>query len=335
MTAPAASNLTAWPLLSVGAFVAVSRRDGWLRLTSACLLAVVLVLWTTNLVILLGFLVPLFGWLPILTPVWIYPGVIALAGVMLVPPCLGLLASTALARRASRLIGAGWAMAVIVFGAAAFMARAYTDDRPARRSARYVQDDVRHQAWWDLAGSDAALSPQNDTPAGAKWARADGPIAASFAVPGLGLPIAFRAPTRPVVASSPADVHGTLASDADGRVTLRVTLVPRTLVSARLVLPTGMRPTRSSLAGVVPHGQWMATYIAVPSEGLEFRLEFSQAVSRETLAGTLVLVTVPGLPGASGSTEDQRPSWLFDRPGGPSTWQTRSVFILPVALEGA
>jgi hypothetical protein len=43
---------------------------------------------------------------------------------------------------------------------------------------------------------------------------------------------------------------------------------------------------------------------------------------------------VAGLP-VSGSTEDQRPSWLADLPGGPATWQTLSVFILPVALEGA
>jgi hypothetical protein len=334
VTAPAASYLAALPLLVVGGLVLVSRRDGWLRLTSACLLAVVLALWAANIVVLLGFLVPLFGWLPLLTPVWIYPSVIGLVGVMLVPPSLGLLASTALARRASRLIGAGWATAVIVFGMTALTAQPYTVDRPARRSARYVQDDVRHQAWWDLAGSDAGLSPQNDTPTGAEWTRADGPIAASFVVPGLGPPIAFRARTRPVVARPPTDVDATFAREADGRVTLRVTLTPRTLVSARLVLPSGVLPTRSSRVGAVERGRWMATYVAVPSDGLEFRLEFSRGVSRETLAGTVVLVVVPGLP-AAGSTQDQRPSWLSDRQGWPATWQTRSVFILPVTVEGS
>jgi len=334
VAAPAASYLAALPLLAAGGLMFASRHDKWLRLISGSLLLVVLVLWAANVVVLLEFLVPLFGWLPVLTPVWIYPCVIALAGVMLVPPCLGLVAGATLVRRASWLIGAGWATAVMAFGMAALMARPYTDDRPARRSARYVQDDVRHQAWWDLAGSDSALLPPNDAPRGAEWTRASEPIAASLAVPGLGPPIAFRAETPPVVSSPPIDVHATLASEAGGRVIVRVILTPRTLVSARLVLPTGVRPARSSLAGVVQRGQWMATYVAVPAAGLEVRVEFTRDVSRETLAGTVVLVTVPGLP-VSGATQGSRPSWLSDLAGAPATWQTRSLFILPVAWEGA
>jgi len=334
VAAPAASYLAALPLLAAGGLVLVSRRDDWLRLVSAGLLALVLVLWAANVVVLLGFLVPLFGWLPILTPVWVYPCVVALTGLMLVPPSLGLLGETAFVHRTCWLIGAGWATAVIVCGAAALMARAYTDDRPARRSARYLQDDVRRQAWWDVAGSDAAVLPPNGMPPGAEWTRASGPIAASLVVPALGLPIDYRAATPPVVVSPPGDVHATLASEADGPVTLRVILTPRTLVSARLVLPTGVLPIRSSLAGVVQRGQWMATYVAVPAAGLEVRVEFSHGTSREALAGAVVLVTVPGLP-ASGSTETGRPSWLSDREGRPATWQTRSVFILPVRLEGA
>jgi hypothetical protein len=333
VAAPAASYLAALPLLVFGGFALVSRRDGWLRLTSACLLAVALVLWATNIVVLLGFLVPLFGWLPILTPVWIYPCVIALAGLMLVPPCLGLCAGTRLVRQVSRLIGAGWATVVIVFGAVALVAEPYTADRPARRSARYVQDDVRRQAWWDVAGSDATLSPPKDTPPGAEWTRAHGPIAASFAVPGLDSPIAFRAATPPLVAKPPADVRAALAADAGGRLTLRLILAPRALVSARLVLPRGVRPVRASLPGVVQRDQWMATYVAVPSAGLEIRIEFSQDVSRETLAGIVALIMVPGLP-SSGSGQREPLSWLPELPGGPATWQTRSLFILPVVLEG-
>jgi hypothetical protein len=253
---------------------------------------------------------------------------------MLVPPCLGLFAGTTLVPGASRLIGAAWATAVIVFGAAALTARPYTADRPARRSARYVQDDVRHQAWWDLAGSDAALSPLNDAPTGAEWARAHGPIAASVLVPGLGSPIAFRAATSPVVARPPADVHATFTPGAGGRVTLRVILAPRALESARLVLPRGVLPTRASLPGVVERGQWMATYVDVPSAGLEIRVDFAQGVSREAFGGTVVLITLSGLP-SSGLTPGERPAWLTALSGGPATWQTRSLFILPVAVEGA
>ena len=334
VAAPAASYVTALPLLAAAGLMFVSRHDKGLRLISAGLLALVLVLWAANVVVLLGFLVPLFGWLPVLTPVWVYPGVIALAGLMLVPPCLGLFAATAVGRRTSGLIGLSWLTVAIVCGVAAFMTRAYTDDRPARRSARYLQDDVRGRAWWDLAGSDSSWRPQNDRPHGAVWTRAGGPIAASLVVSSLGLPIGFRASTPPVVASPPIDVHATLAPEADGRVSLRVILSPRTLVSARLVLPAGVRPVRSSLAGVVERGQWMATYVAVPAAGLEVRVEFTQGMARETLAGTVVLVTVPGLP-ASGSIEGARPSWLSDLQGGPATWQTRSLFIVPVAVEGA
>lgn len=332
--APAASYLSALPLLVVGGLVVVSRHDAWLRLTSACLLVVVLLLWANNIVVLLEFLVPLFGWLPVLTPVWIYPCVIALAGVMVVPPCLGLVAGTTLVRRVSPLLGAAWMTAVIGFGAAALMARPYTADRPARRSARYVQDEVRHQAWWDLAGSDAALSPLDDAPAGAVWARTHGPIAASVLVPGLRPPIAFRAATSPAVDSPPADVHATLTLDADGRATLHVLVAPRALESARLVLPRGVLPTRASLPGVVERGQWTATYVDVPSAGLEIRVEFAQGISREAFGGTVVLITRSGLP-SPGPTQSERPAWLTALPGGPATWQTRSIFILPVAVEGA
>ncbi len=312
-SAPAASYLSALPLLGVGSLVVVSRHDAWLRLTSACLLAVVLALWATNVVVLLEFLVPLFGWLPVLTPVWIYPCVIALAGVMLVPPCLGLVAGTTLVHRGSRLIGAAWVTMVIAFGAAALTANPYTADRPARRSARYVQDDVRHEAWWDLAGSDAALSPLNDAPTGAQWAPgSSGRFAASVARARalISLACEFRtAATPPVVASPPADVHATVTRDADGRVTLRVVLVPRALESARLVLPRGMLPARASLPGVVDRGQWTATYVAVPSANFEFQLSFAPDVTAAGLKDTVVLITLPGLPrpmARSGQASGQR-----------------------------
>jgi hypothetical protein len=52
----------------------IDARDGG-RVTIVLVAAVAL--WARNTWILLGFMVPLFGWLPVTAPVWVYPALMA------------------------------------------------------------------------------------------------------------------------------------------------------------------------------------------------------------------------------------------------------------------
>jgi hypothetical protein len=328
--APAASYLVTLPLGIVGLLLALDRSEPWLRLVSALTTLVVWLLWAANLFELLQFLVPMLGWLPIVTPVWLYPAVLTLGGVILVPPLVGLTTGTAAFRRLARPVGLAWGLLVATCGAAAMVTPTYTEDHPARRAVRYVEDDIGHTAWWELAGSDSRLVPTSGLPAGAAWTADSSPIRASVTLAALPFAREFRSSTPPL-ANAPADVRGTLVREADGRVTLHVAVTPRGLVSARLVLPPGLRPVSSLLTGVMQQGQWTESYVAVPTSNFEFQLTFAPSVTADQLKNTVVVVTLPGLP-TTGAIGPEHPSWL---PGGPSTWQTRSVFILPAGPEGA
>ena len=39
-------------------------------------------------------------------------------------------------------------------------------------------------------------------------------------------------------------------------------------VAVTFVLPAGVTPARTSLPGIVRNGRWIATYIAVPTDGI-------------------------------------------------------------------
>jgi hypothetical protein len=119
-----------------------------------------------------------------------------------------------------------------------------------------------------------------------------------------------------------------LTPGPDGSLTADVLIMPRALISARLVLPAGLVPRRSSLAGVVVDNRWMATYVAVPSAGLHVKLEFANTLPA-SLAGSLVAASLPGLPTGSGGFG--LPSWL---PSGPASWEARSIFIVSAAPRG-
>ena len=332
LQAPGASYLAAWPLAAAGLSILISRRLPWLRASSAGVAAVVVLLWTADLVVLMGFLVPLFGWLPIATPVWLYPGVIAIGGLMIAPPLLAAVRGTKPARRLSTAAGIICALAAIGLAGRALVLPAYTDDRPARRAVRYLEDDVRHQAWWSLAGSDARVTTGGAPAPGASWTRATGPIALPpVTVAGLGLPIEVRAAVPPVGAGPPAEVSATTSREDDGRVTLQVMVTPHALLAARLVLPKGLTPVTSNYAGVVQRGQWTVGYVAVPQEDFAFHLHFDASVQTPAMRGAALVLTMAGVPGADGAVETALPSWL---PQGPATWQARSTFIVAIHPEG-
>ena len=322
MMAPGASYLTALPLLTIGTLTAISRHEKWLRVASGIVAVVVLVLWASDFVALLDFLVPLFGRLPVRTPVWLYASIITVAGFLVLPPTLGSLTGTQLVHRASPLIGVIWITLVVVLGGAASLADAYTADRPAHRAARYVADALMGQAWWEVAGSDSGLSPVEDQPAGARWQTASAPLEASLRVPPLVPPYAYRANADLSAGVAPVDVSATTVEGPDGRTIVNLLIVPRALIAARVVLPAGIVPVQSSLAGVVVNNRWMATYVAVPSAGLNVHLEFVNTLP-SALAGSVVAISLPGLP--LGGASFGLPTWL---PKGPASWEARSIFIV-------
>ena len=113
----------------------------------------------------------------------------------------------------------------------------------------------------------------------------------------------------------------------DKRSVVEISIVPRENLIARIVLPNGVVPVESSLAGQVAGGQWSATYVAPAASGLNARLTLGDP-SAEALRGLAVVLTVAHLPGRSSAVD--LPSWVFRE---RSAWQARSIYIVSAAPQ--
>jgi hypothetical protein len=132
----------------------------------------------------------------------------------------------------------------------------------------------------------------------------------------------------PLVSSPPADVRSAISGPPGGRRVVEISIVPHENVTARVVLPGGLVPVESSLAGQVADKQWSASYVALPPSGLGVRLTLDDP-SADALRSVAVVLTVRGLPG--GASVLNLPSWLSDE---RSTWQVRSVYVVSAAPGG-
>jgi len=326
--APAAGYLVAWPLLLAGAGVIVLRR--W-RATMVAASAVVLVasiaLWARNSWVLLGFVVSLFGWLPIVAPVWIYPVTIAAASLMLAPPALAILAALAAPTRPARI---GFALAGLTLsrGIIAWASPAYTTMRPEMRTVWYVQDDLRDQAWWEIGGSESSLDLSGSGPPGAAWERAVDAIPATVRLGPIGTPFAFRTRGVPVVTDVPAEISSRVSGGPAGQTSLDVTIVPHTPLTVRINLPPGLRPSVSSAAGAEMGGSWRVTYVAPPSSGVTMHLVFDGHALADLAGSTVVLITA----GVPASAPGAWPSWL---PRERATWRARTFIVTDLHLPAA
>lgn len=339
VAAPVASYLMAWPLAIAAILVGAGAPRAWIvRTASLVALAAVATLWIANVLRLLAFTVALFGWLPIVTPLVLYPAMLLAAGLVLLPPIVALVARQAArdalpkpagtevepsrpaTSRSSMRIGYASVAAFVILGALAWLAPAYTWDRPHRRVVRYVQDDVGAQAWWEVGGNEDG--PGLGMGAPEAWERAVGDLPATAPVGAVNTPFRFRARVEPETAPPPGDVASSLTIDPEGRARLEVTIVPHALTAARLVLPEGVRPATSSLAGVVRGGRWMAAYAAVPAAGLTIHLTFG-GLDPSLLGGAVVVFTVAAVPGSTGGSV--LPAWL---PTADATWLVRSTRIV-------
>jgi hypothetical protein len=232
---------------------------------------------------------------------------------------------------------------------------AYLPDRPERRVARYIQDDVLHRAWFEVGGPEPALRLASPGPPGATWetaaARRDTSVLLDPIAP-IETAFAFRTATAPLAAAPPAALRSSFGHDDAGRLTLEIEIFAHESIGVEIVFPARLPPLpeavrnrtprdgtsfsmltvleplvprESSIAGVLL-SEWRATYIAPPvGEPMIFRFAFDAGVTQDALSGTVVVITSRGLPGGSGPL--QLPPWL---PQERATWRARSQFIVPV-----
>jgi len=326
--APAAAYLFAWPL-GVAALVVLLSAGSRAALAAGSALAwlVSIVLWGHNTSLLLRFMVPLFGSLPIVVPVWLYPAAIAVAALMIVPPAVGMLAGRAGRAVRSRRTGLVLAATFVTTALLAWTAPAYTPLRPEMRSAWYVQDDVMKRAWWQVGGPEPRVEVGEPGPPNAAWRRVTDAIPATLRVGPLDAAFAFRTPAVPLLSGPPADVTAITARQSDGHTRLDVTIVPRTLLTVRLVLPAGVRPSTSTLAGVVIDRTWRGTYVAPPPAGLTIRMTFDEREAID-LRGGLLMFTSAGVPAEAGEVW---PAWLTRE---RTAWRARTIVIEPLGAGG-
>ena len=283
-------------------------------------------LWAPDLLTLLPFAVTLLGRMPIVTPTWAYPAVFFLAGIVLWPPVLAVLVGR-MRWRVAHGIAAGTLMfALVVTGVLAWVAPAFTVERPQQRSALFVDDRIRGAAHWELHGNEPGVDIGAGGPANVAWQ-----VAERSSVPGSEIdPKAhlFRASVPPPATAVPATITATIVrrpGDAD----VEITVTPRDpeWQAVAIVLPESIVPTRSTLAGRTRGGRWQAWHTTMPRDGITWRgtVPASQV---DRLAGTEVWVARVRLPDAVDG--ERVPAWLR----APHTaWMTQHVVMLPLAFN--
>jgi len=323
VVAPAASYLVALPLLVTAIGLLVSWRSAaWIRLVSFVSLVLAAVLCVPNTVRLIGFMAPLFGWMPVAAPAWLLPALAGTAGVMLVPGAVAMLAGRrAKAVRVSRMLMV-LGIPVVACGGLTLMTPAYTEHRPQRRSVVYLQDQASDRAAWQVSGREPVTDLAGPLP-DAVWGPVGSVVVDRSNVAGRAGPFRAEAASPLLVdaADLPAVVRAEVQERPDGGRDMLITIVPRELTAAAIALPPGVEPLESSLPGREHDGRWTASHAAIPSAGLSVRIGFG-ALEPDRLRATTVTLVTARLPGPRGAW----PAWL---PSRATTWSARSVFVIP------
>ncbi len=344
--APSAAYLAVIPLLAAGLTLTVSplRRAAGVRVASALVLAVAGALWAGSVRAAFHFAVTTFARLPIVTPIYVYPALLLLFGLFLVPPSLPLVAGWQpfLARRQARrsrtavVASPGLLLlALVVFAAAwCWFAPAYTEDRPMHAGIIYVNDLKTGRARWQVGSNEPAAHVGVKAPLAGSWQ-------SGFPPPGLGRALRPPAALFPFygVASDreapPVTLAGALKHEGDAAFVemSAVPLQPGLTVTFRL--PEGVVPEETNLAGAQPEGSpFIATYVALPPGGITLRARVGSSDARRLESGELeataeVLANANGLPGA---TWPALPGWL---PREHIAWHARSYYVIAVPLTMA
>jgi hypothetical protein len=263
--------------------------------------------------------------MPLVTPTWAYPAVFFLAGILLWPPVLAVLIGRVRWRVAHGVAASVLMLALVVTGLLAWMAPAFTIERPQQRSALFLDDRVRRIAHWELHGNEPGLDVGASAPANVAWQ-----VAERTSVPGAGLnPKAhvFRGVVTSPATPAPAAITATVVP-GEGSAEIEITVTPtddewQTLA---IVLPADIVPTKTTLVGRTRGGRWQAWHTNVPRDGLSWRATVP-ASQADRLASTEVWVSRARLPEAEPGS--RVPAWLH----APHTaWMTQHVIMLPIAI---
>jgi hypothetical protein len=336
--APSASYLAVIPLLAAGAMLVVSpiRHLAAIRIASAIVLAVAGTLWIPDAIVLLHLAVPVFGRLPIVTPLFVYPALLLFCGLFIVPPLLALIAHRdwrLFFSRGDRFFvvgfnGSALLVAALVFACAwCWFAPAYTDERPLQRQIRYVNDINASQSYWEMGGNEPAVDVARDAPIAGGWHPSPASPQIGTALDRLPEPFVFRAAAS-LTEAPPLRVTGSLNCN-ESDCSADITAVPNTGgLLAVFTLPAGVTPEETSLAGTLRRDTFRASYGALPAEGVTFHARLNRA-DREKMNAATVVAIANGVPGAAWP---QLPSWL---PQEHVVWHARSYFVIPVTFAAS
>ena len=319
--APGAAYLWTVPLLVAGFLLTVAppRSEPAVRIASVLILAVAAVMWLKDSLDLMRFIVAVFGRLPLITPVFVYAAIMAIAGIMLLPPFI---AATATSRPLLRpkLMTAVLLLAISAAGAWAYAAPAYTHEQPLRRAVRAIQSPAGDSATWEVASIEPGLDLAEGAPSG--WAPASGPVE-GVPLGTLPHPFVFRKAGGPSLGLPPMAITAYAAQPLEGGIEMQLTVVPQTPgLDVTFLLPAGLKPARANLPGVIRRGRWAATYVAVPAEGVTLRASFANTAP-DALQRTDVVVTSERFP--QGTGWQSLPAWL---PQERTVWAARASWIL-------
>jgi hypothetical protein len=305
--APSAAYLWVLPLFAAGFLLSLSPSSNGpvLRIVSLLVLAVSATFWLRDTVDVLRFMVAVFGRLPIVTPVYVYPAVIAVAGLMIAPPLFAVVVRQQPLLRPSLATGLALA-AVTITWLFAWLAPAYTPEQPLRRYVRAIQEPGADRSTWKIGSLEPGIDLGPDAPGG--WTPGDTSVD-SIPWGNLSQPFVFSTTASPLP-PAPASVTGFTITPLPGESGSAVTIsvVPKEpALSVSFVLPAGVIPASSNFPGVVRSGRWTATFVAPSPEGIAWEARFGSE-TEETLRATRVAVTSSGLPDAPGW--QRLPAWL-------------------------
>lgn len=322
--APGAAFLWLVPLLTAGFLLTVvpPTSVGGVRAASGLIFIVAAAVWLLPTITMLRFVVAIFGRLPVVTPVFVYAAVVAVAAAVMLPPLIALIARTKPLVRPALGTAIGL-LAVAITASLAYIAPAYTDEQPLRRTARAVQE-ADGPAIWDVGSVEPGIDLGEGAPGGWQPASAGPNVSAPFRR--LPQPFVFQA-TGPTLGRAPISIAALTLEPVQAGSELALTVVPHSPgLVVSFVLPEGVEPARSNLPGVPRLGRWTATYIAPSTDGLLFRASFGR-IEPDRLRDLRVVVTATGPGDGSGW---RPPAWL---PQARTAWTAEANWIVtPFAM---
>jgi hypothetical protein len=249
----------------------------------------------------------------------------ALAGTMVVPPLIAIVARTRPVLRPSLTTSIGLT-AIAVAAGLAYIAPAYTEEAPLRRYARAIQEG-NGAATWEIASIEPGIDLGEGAPHG--WTPVNTAPPSSVPLARLAHPFVFRTST-PSLGPAPIAIAALNVEPVAAGTELSVAVVPRLPgIAVSFVLPTGLEPARSNIPGILRGGRWTATYLAPPPDGVLFRAGF-KPLAAGALIGLRIVATATSSPGGEGWTA---PPWL---PASRTAWTAEASWIvapfdLPIA----